>query len=197
MTHANAPLSREGRRRLIERCKTRPIAHVAAEMGISRACASKWVNRWRTHGEIGLLDRSATPRYQPTATSADIVNRIETMRREHKWPASRIAFELAEAGVSISRRTVSRLLVQLGLNRRRFIDPVGDSGADVVVGDVSWSGDCQGGNAVGACELPLQSARPNSSARVLDHVRPIRRRRFESSVSRSARARPRARSSVA
>ncbi|TQK49897.1 hypothetical protein FBY35_0182 [Streptomyces sp. SLBN-118] len=26
MTHANAPLSVEGRRRLIERCKTRPIA---------------------------------------------------------------------------------------------------------------------------------------------------------------------------
>src|SRR4051812_15294899 len=32
VTHANAPLSIEGRRRLVERCKTRPIAHVAAEM---------------------------------------------------------------------------------------------------------------------------------------------------------------------
>jgi transposase len=47
MTHSNSPLSIEGRRRLVERCQTRPIAHVAAEMGISRACASKWVNRWR------------------------------------------------------------------------------------------------------------------------------------------------------
>lgn len=47
MTHRNAPLSYEGRLRLIRRCRTRPIAHVAAEMGISRACASKWVNRWR------------------------------------------------------------------------------------------------------------------------------------------------------
>lgn len=37
MTHANAPLSLEGRRRLVERCRTRPISHVAAEMGISRA----------------------------------------------------------------------------------------------------------------------------------------------------------------
>jgi hypothetical protein len=27
--------------RLVERCRTRPIAHVAAEMGISRATASK------------------------------------------------------------------------------------------------------------------------------------------------------------
>lgn len=45
MTHRNAPLSPEGRRRLVERCKSRPIAHVAAEMGILRATASKWVHR--------------------------------------------------------------------------------------------------------------------------------------------------------
>ena len=57
MTHGNAPLSVEGRRRLVARCADRPIAHVAAEMGISRACASKWVNRFRQFGEIGLLDR--------------------------------------------------------------------------------------------------------------------------------------------
>jgi hypothetical protein len=37
--HKNAPLSVEGRRRLVERCRTRPIAH-AAEMGISRATAA-------------------------------------------------------------------------------------------------------------------------------------------------------------
>lgn len=39
-------------------------------MGISRACASKWVNRYRRFSEIGLLDRSSTPRHQPTATPA-------------------------------------------------------------------------------------------------------------------------------
>lgn len=76
MTHANVPLSAEGRRRLIERCKTRPIARVAAERGISRATASKWVNR--RHG-----------------------------------------------GMVISRRTVTRHLAVLGLNRRKFIDPNG------------------------------------------------------------------------
>lgn len=96
-------------------------------MGISRACASKWVNRWRQHGDTGLLDRSSTPNHQPTATDAAIVHAIEMMRRKHKWPASRIAFEINETGVVISRRTVSRLLAQLGLNRRRFIDPDGES----------------------------------------------------------------------
>ena len=38
--HRNAPLSDEGQHRLVQRCQRRPIAHVTAEMGISRACAS-------------------------------------------------------------------------------------------------------------------------------------------------------------
>ncbi len=59
--HRNAPLSVEGRHRLVQRCKTRPIAHVAAEMGISRQCASRWVNRHRRYGEAGLLDRPSVP----------------------------------------------------------------------------------------------------------------------------------------
>ncbi len=115
--HRNAPLTLEGRRRLVERCRTRPIAHVAAEMGISRATASKWVNRYRAFGDLGLFDRSSTPLRQPTATSGTVVRRIEWMRREHKWSAARIAFELEQEGVPVSRRTVTRLLGQLRLKK--------------------------------------------------------------------------------
>ncbi|MDT8915138.1 IS481 family transposase [Amycolatopsis sp. PS_44_ISF1] len=125
MHHRNAPLSVEGRRRLVARCRTRPIAHVAAEMGISRQCASKWVNRWRRHGDAGLLDRPSVPRRQPTATSAQVVVRIEQLRRQRKFSARRIATELAAEGITISVRTVGRHLLQLGLNRRRFLDPTG------------------------------------------------------------------------
>jgi transposase InsO family protein len=124
--HRNAPLSQEGRRRLVERCRTRPISHVAAEMGISRAAASKWVNRYKQFGDLGLLDRSSAPTRQPTATAADVVTLIEAMRREHKWSSTRIVFELETDGITTSRRTVSRLLAQLGLNRRKFIDPNGE-----------------------------------------------------------------------
>jgi transposase len=124
--HANAPLSIEGRRRLVERCQTRPIAHVAAEMGISRACASKWVNRWRRHGDAGLRDRSSTPRRSPSATPARVIEGIETWRRDYKWSAQRITDELADIGFSINRRTVTRHLTRLGLGRCRFIDPGGD-----------------------------------------------------------------------
>jgi transposase len=72
--HANAPLSVEGRRRFVKRCQTRPIAHVAAEMGISRACASKWVNRWRLHGDAGLQDRPSSPHRSPKATPARVID---------------------------------------------------------------------------------------------------------------------------
>ncbi|NKY54559.1 IS481 family transposase, partial [Nocardia vermiculata] len=127
MTHRNAPLSVEGRRRLIRRCQARPIAHVAAEMGISRQCASKWVNRHRQYGELGLMDRSSSPHHQPTATPAEVTTRIEKMRRGKKWPAQRIAHELRCEGVDIAVRTVTRQLRHLGLNRRRFIDPTGEN----------------------------------------------------------------------
>lgn len=129
--HANAPLTVEGRNRLIQRCRTRPIAYVAAEMGISRATASKWVNRYKQFGELGLVDHSSAPTRQPSATPRRLVKRIEEMRREHKWSASRIAFELHQGGTPVSRRTITRLLAQLGLNRRKFIDPNGDTNREL------------------------------------------------------------------
>jgi transposase InsO family protein len=96
-------------------------------MGISRATASKWVNRYREYGELGLLDRSSAPHHQPSATPAEVLNRIDAMRREQKWSAARITHELAAEGAKISRRTVTRHLAELGLNRRKFIDPNGDT----------------------------------------------------------------------
>ena len=125
MTHRNAPLSIEGRRRLVQRCQHRPIAHVAAEMGISRACASKWVNRHRRLGELGLHDRASTPHHSPKATGPETIVEIEQLRRTRKWSARRISRELNNSGTVISVRTVSRILARLGLNRRRFIDPTG------------------------------------------------------------------------
>lgn len=104
MSHRNAPLSVEGRRRLIARCRRRPIAHVAAEMGISRQCASKWVNRYRRFGERGLVDRPSRPHRRPSATPGETMARIESLRRTAKWSANRITLELRTEGVHIGDR---------------------------------------------------------------------------------------------
>jgi transposase InsO family protein len=140
VSHRNAPLSYEGRRRLVERCQRRPIAHVAAEMGISRACASKWVNRWRRYGDLGLVDRPSTPHHSPRATPAEVIAQIKIWRRDKKWSAARITHELAGQGIRINRRTVTRHLTRLGLGRRRFLDPTGESNREPGKITARWPG---------------------------------------------------------
>jgi transposase InsO family protein len=127
VSHANAPLTPAGRLRLIQRCQSRPIAHVAAEAGVSRSCLSKWVGRYRQSGEAGLLDRSSVPHSSPTQTSSELVEQIEAWRREHKWTARQIAAELDRQGDRVSVATVGRWLVRLGINRRADLDPDGAS----------------------------------------------------------------------
>jgi transposase InsO family protein len=125
MSHANAPLTPAGRLRLIQRCQSRPIAHVAAEAGVSRQCLSKWVNRHRGSGEVGLLDRASVPHASPSQIRPEVVELIEEWRRVKKWTAREIADELDRQGEPISVATVSRWLVRLGINRRADLDPDG------------------------------------------------------------------------
>ena len=127
MSHANAPFTPEGRLRLVRRCAHRPIAHVAAEAGISRQCLSKWKARFDELGEVGLLDRACVPHASPTQLDPDLVALIETWRRKDKWSARAIHLELVRRGHDVSVATVGRWLVRLGISRRRDIDPDGST----------------------------------------------------------------------
>ena len=81
MSHPNSPLTFEGKRRLCERVDAgRPLAHVAAEAGISRATLAKWYGRWREEGEAGLTERSSRPHRSPNAIGDDIVDAILELR---------------------------------------------------------------------------------------------------------------------
>ena len=129
-THANAPLTVEGRHRLVARCQTRPIAHVAREMGISRATASKWVNDTGASVRSGLSIGHPRPTGNPPRLAATWWRRSKRCAASTSGRPSRIAFELQREQALVSRRTVTRLLGQLGLNRRRFNDPSGESNRD-------------------------------------------------------------------
>jgi len=120
-------LTAAGRLRLVLRCEHRPIAHVAAEAGISRQCLSKWKARFDELGEVGLADRASVPHRSPTQLDPDLVAQIETWRRQDKWTARQIALELRGRGHVVSVATVGRWLVRLGINRRRDIDPDGST----------------------------------------------------------------------
>lgn len=62
------------------------------------------------------------------------------MRRERKFSAARIAHELAHNGTVISRRTITRHLKALGLSRRKFIDPSGETNREPRKIRARWPG---------------------------------------------------------
>jgi transposase-like protein len=121
--HGNAPMTPRGRMILIERIASgRPVAHVAAEMGVSRKTADKWWRRWLTEGEAGLEDRSSRPRSCPHQTAAHLERRIVRLRRQRKLGPARIA-----SIVRMPASTVHRVLVRHGLNRLAWMDrPTGE-----------------------------------------------------------------------
>jgi transposase InsO family protein len=116
--HGNARLTPVGRLTMVMRIESgRPVAHVAAEMGISRPTAYKWWRRWEDSGIDGLVDRSSRPRSCPHQTAAVVEAAIVELRRELKLGPVRIG---ARLGVPAS--TVHRVLTRLGLNRLAWID---------------------------------------------------------------------------
>jgi transposase InsO family protein len=118
MSHRNAPLTPAGRKILVDRIGSgRPIAHVAAEMGVSRPTATKWWRRWLAEGDAGLEDRSSRPHRSPKRTPRRVEERIVRLRRSRKWGPARISMH---TGVPSS--TVWRVLCRHGLNRLCWLD---------------------------------------------------------------------------
>jgi transposase InsO family protein len=116
--HANARLTERGRMIMVERIASgRPIAHVAAEMGISRKTATKWWRRWLAEGPAGLVDRSSRPRRCPHRTSARLERQIIGLRRRRKLGPARIA-----SIVGLPPSTVHRVLCRHQLNRLAWMD---------------------------------------------------------------------------
>ena len=118
MAHANARLTPAGRRILCQRIAAgRPVAQVAAEMGISRTCADRWWRRYREQGPAGLADRPSWAHHHPRRTPAQLEAAILELRQARKLGPARIA-----PLVGLPASTVYRVLVRHRLNRLACLD---------------------------------------------------------------------------
>lgn len=120
MGHPRSRLTVFSRQLLVRRVAAGwPAAHVAEQLGISRATAYKWIRRYRAEGERGLLDRSSrphrSPRRLPDATEA----RILAARAQWRYGPDRLGPLLG-----LPPSTVHRVLRRRGFSRLRDADRV-------------------------------------------------------------------------
>ena len=117
--HGNAALSLNQRRRMVCRVVEQgwSITKAAAAAEVSDRTCSKWVARYRSDGEAGLLDRSSAPGLIPHRTSEDRVEVIVVLRRL-RMTGAEIALCL---GMALS--TVSAVLGRVGLGKLSRLEP--------------------------------------------------------------------------
>jgi len=117
--HHHARLTIHSRERLARKVLEGRLSlrEAAAECGLSRQSAAKWVRRYKD-GIDGLRDRSSRPHRSPRRTPDQLRSQVEALRRQ-RWTGVRIA-----KATGLSRATVSRILVSLKLNKIRMLEPV-------------------------------------------------------------------------
>jgi transposase InsO family protein len=120
--HANAALSLNQRRRVVDRVVEQgwSLTKAAAAAEVSDRTAAKWVARYRAEGEAGLLDRSSAPTVVANRTAERTVQAIAALRRL-RFTAPELA-ELLDMPLS----TVSGILHRIGMGKlgRLGLEPV-------------------------------------------------------------------------
>ena len=119
MSHANARLTVHGRAELVRRVvdQGRPVAHVVAELNISRATGYKWLARWRAEGLAGLRDRSSRAHRLPGKTPQALEAQVLALRSARKLGPARIG-----PLIGLAPSTVHAVLRRHGMHRLAWLD---------------------------------------------------------------------------
>ena len=117
MTHANAPLTPEGRRRLASLIVDDgwTVQRAAERFQVSPATAFRWARRYRA-GQP-LTDRSSRLRTSPLQLSTRREHRIVSLRFTRRWGPHRIGYHLG-----IPRSTVGRVLARYRMPLLHHLD---------------------------------------------------------------------------
>jgi len=117
--HANAALGPKGRFTMVRRVidEDWSLAQAAEAAGVSERTCGKWVGRYRSEGETGLLDRSSAPLSVPARTSEERIGAIAALRRV------RLTGQDIALALSMAPSTVSGILTRIGLGKLSRLEP--------------------------------------------------------------------------
>jgi transposase InsO family protein len=120
MAHANARTNVFARKLIVERVASGwPPAHVAEQLGVSRATVYKWLRRFDEAGAAGLADRSSRPWRSPNRLSPTLEARVLTARRRRQRGAVVLAADLG-----LNPSTVGRVLKRHQVPHLACVDPI-------------------------------------------------------------------------
>ena len=112
--HPNAVLTPVMRRRMVACVLERgwTIEATAERFQVDAKTVRKWRDRFVAEGDAGLQDRSSRPKRSPNRTPYTCRRQVLWLRREHRWGAAHIGFE-----VGLASSTVQSILRAAGLGR--------------------------------------------------------------------------------
>jgi transposase InsO family protein len=87
------------------------VSRASKALGVSPRTGRKWLERYRTEGRAGLLDRSSRPKHSPGATCPEAVAVFLSLRKQ-RFTVAAIARRTSRA-----RSTVAAVLRRHGLSR--------------------------------------------------------------------------------
>ena len=88
------------------------IEAAADKFQVDAKTVRKWRDRYLAEGEAGLFDRSSRPHTSPHRTPEKCRRRIIQLRKQRRWGADHIVFEVGHAA-----STVQKILIAEGLGR--------------------------------------------------------------------------------
>jgi transposase InsO family protein len=112
--HPNAPLTPEGRRRMVG-CVVDDgwsVTAAAERFQVDAKTVRKWRDRFLSEGDAGLWDRSSRPLRSPNRTPDRTRGRVLELRRRRRWGAAHIGFE-----IGLAASTVQTILNRAGVGR--------------------------------------------------------------------------------
>jgi transposase InsO family protein len=96
-----------------------PAAHVAEQLGVSRATVHKWLRRHAEGGDAALVDRSSRPIRMPARTPTRVEKRVLAACRRRQRGAVVLAADLG-----LNPSTVGRILARHHVPDLAAVDPI-------------------------------------------------------------------------
>jgi transposase len=94
--HPNAPLTQEGRRRVVASVLGDgwSVTATAEWFHVDANTVRKWRDRYSGDGVDGLVDRSSRPHTLPNRTRRQVRAKVCRIRKKRRWGADHIAYEV-------------------------------------------------------------------------------------------------------